>query len=269
MPVPFTRTLSLRDLGSRPFGSPSLLFLVGSKIENVLGQTYSSKESNGLEGDVKFPPLVTVLCQTWQGMVVVVPSFAVSQDRNPPEVAAVVSGLVVLVSPHVGSRVDEPGHVQDSDHSNANGPNQPGNRQALAVDHVADASECCAEDQVDRQEELLEEHQAFVFDQVGNPMVCKGFEVAVVGGEGEPEHVSPPRSIVRRVWVPGLIAVGMVLAVVGCPGDRSTFASQNAEEGQRVLNPSGDFESRVGQQVVLSQADAQATVDPVDEHAQE
>ena len=45
-------------------------------------------------------------------MVIVVPTFAICNDRHPPKVFAIVGSLIVSVSPDVTGRVDNPGAVE-------------------------------------------------------------------------------------------------------------------------------------------------------------
>ena len=184
------------------------------------------KQSNDHESHVKFPPLVTVLSQSWVCVVIVVPAFAVSDDRDKPIVSAVVSCLVVLVSPHVGCGINKPSCVHHGHHSYANHPNKPGYCQGWAADEIANASYQGSECDVNWQEEVLEEHGVLVLQKIRYPFFGVAFRIAIVGGEGQPECVCPPRSIVRRVRVTRLIAVRMMLAMVGCPTDRSTLACQ-------------------------------------------
>lgn len=55
------------------------------------GQTEFLHEPDGVEGNVQFPPFVTVFGHTWMGMVIIVPTFAVGQQGHPPVIAAVVA----------------------------------------------------------------------------------------------------------------------------------------------------------------------------------
>jgi hypothetical protein len=75
----------------------------------------------------KLPPLVTVFGHTWMGMVIVVPTFAVGQQSDPPIIAAVIACFIVAIAPHVTGRVDQPGRMQDENHTQGNRPDQPRN----------------------------------------------------------------------------------------------------------------------------------------------
>ncbi len=77
----------------------TLLFVHAFKVDDVLGQTNRSEQAYDEECHVELPPLMAVLRQAWMSMVVIVPAFTVSDDRDPPKVATVVTRFVVLVAP--------------------------------------------------------------------------------------------------------------------------------------------------------------------------
>src|SRR4051812_42618607 len=105
-----------------------MALLLGDALGDVLdaddvpGEADLFHEPDGPVGHVDFPPAVTLTGDALIGVVVVVPAFVEGEDADPPEVAAVVSGFVVAVTPKVGGRVDEPGDVQHVDHANAETP---------------------------------------------------------------------------------------------------------------------------------------------------
>ena len=78
----------------------------------------------------------------WFGVVVVVPTLAMADQRDQPIVGAVVAGFVIAVPKQMGDRVDGPGPMQHEDGSDRHGPDTPagGITQRLgalpATDHV-------------------------------------------------------------------------------------------------------------------------------------
>lgn len=73
----------------------------------------------------------------------------------------------------------------------------------------------------------------------------------------------------RGVRVTWLIAVGVVFAVICGPANRSTFAGENTAEGKGVLDPVWYDETGMGEKSVVSQADTEATVHPVEDHTED
>ena len=77
-----------------------------------------------MPSDVELPPLVTVFGHPRIGVMIVVPTLAVSDDGDKPVVAAVIGGFIVAITPDVGRTVDHPSRVQDGNQANKQSPNQ-------------------------------------------------------------------------------------------------------------------------------------------------
>lgn len=174
----------------------TLFFFHAGDIDDVFGETTRAKQPDDLVGHVELPPLVTVLRQAWQRMVVVVPAFTVGQDSDPPQIAAVVARFVVFVPPDVRGGVHEPRHVEDGDHAQANGPYQPRNGISGAAVEVSHADDRSTYGQMNGQEETFEIHEEAILHEIGDPVTDIAVKVTIVGRERQPEHVCPPGSIV-------------------------------------------------------------------------
>jgi len=57
-------------------------------------------------------------------VMVVVPSFAKSQERYPPAITRIVTGLESGPTPQVRSRIDEPGRMKREGKTQKNPPQQ-------------------------------------------------------------------------------------------------------------------------------------------------
>ena len=58
----------------------------------------------------------------WEGVMIVVPSFAVTQDATDQIVSRVIVGLVFALAKYVTYRVDRPGDVMHQEHSHQPAP---------------------------------------------------------------------------------------------------------------------------------------------------
>ena len=56
-------------------------------------------------------------------MMVVMPAFAQSDQRDKPIIATVVRGIVIAIAKQVRERVHGPGHVPDYNSTNKDAPN--------------------------------------------------------------------------------------------------------------------------------------------------
>src|SRR5271156_2487477 len=72
---------------------------------HVLGETHLLQQPNSVVVHVEFPPRQSVPYRDWMRMVIVVPSFATGQQRNPPVITGLIAGRKAPRSPHVGGRV--------------------------------------------------------------------------------------------------------------------------------------------------------------------
>src|SRR5688572_18452498 len=74
----------------------------------------------------------------WIGMVIVVPAFAVGQQRDPPVIAALVRRLIVAVAPHVAGRIYEPRAVQYEHQPNEHPPDHERPTEIRSLSEIAD-----------------------------------------------------------------------------------------------------------------------------------
>ncbi len=93
-------------------------------------------------------------------VVVIVPSFAESQQRHPPTVARILAGLEALLAPEVRRRVDEPGRVQADGDAKENPPHH----------HAppAEIEERKSQDDEWHKVEAIEPDMEAIFHQVGS-----------------------------------------------------------------------------------------------------
>ncbi len=81
--------------------------------DNLLRQANQLEQFDKGIGQIDFPPSVSMSGTRRRGMMIVVPAFAIGQQCNPPRVPAQVAGVVVLITPAMCGRVNEPGDVPD------------------------------------------------------------------------------------------------------------------------------------------------------------
>ncbi|CAD78147.1 hypothetical protein-transmembrane prediction [Rhodopirellula baltica SH 1] len=241
----------------------SLLFSNGAVIDHIPNQSHGSEQFDRLPSDVEFPPLVTVLGHTWVSVVVVVPAFTVSHDRDQPVIAAIVGGFVVLVAPHVRCTVDHPSRMQNSDQADEHAPNQHRDAEFPTAESIADAEQGKRSNDVNWQEQHVKGSHRWVFVQVRNPTSQISVAVTVVRVESEPENVTPNSTVVRRVRITFEVTVCVVFSVVGDPIKRRSFSGKTANGSERVSHPVVSLHASVGQQAVIAEANPEAASDPV------
>jgi hypothetical protein len=78
----------------------------------------------------------------------------------------------------------------------------------------------------------------------------------------------PPWTIMRRMRITRLIAVGMMLAMVRCPTDRPPFSSQRTKKCKHPPQPQRCFQACMGQLSVIPKTNPKATGQPVEENPQ-
>src|SRR5262249_11141878 len=93
---------------------------------DIGGQAQGGQREDGQIGDIQLPPAVAVRGRALVGVVVVVPALAVGDERNEPVVAAVLSGVVRLVSEQVAEGVHAPGDVPDQHSTDNDAPDDNG-----------------------------------------------------------------------------------------------------------------------------------------------
>ena len=74
----------------------------------------------------------------------------------------------------------------------------------------------------------------------------------------EPEHVAPPRAVVRRMRIARLVAMSMMLAMVGDPGESGAFAGKSADQRKQPFHRPIGLKAAVRQHPMEAEADAQS-----------
>ena len=180
-----------------------------------------------------------------EGVVVVVPGLAEGRDRDQRQVARLVGGLEVAVAEDVAERVDAVGEVVEDEDADQAAPEQAGEAgEEGAADHPAERE---GEQQADDRpvdEGAVDPADDRVLEQVGREALL----VAALGVDEEPAHVgveeaaqgaAPAVAVVDvgAVRVALLVGEGVVLAVVGDPGDDRALDRGRAEDRQQAVQP--------------------------------
>ena len=92
------------------------------------------------------------------GVVVIVPAFAVSQQRDPPQVRRPVASRVRAITPDVARGIDQPGRMEHEDRPDEPAPDQPA--------HAAD--------RVQRRQTARAETQSGIARASDGPGLCRG-----------------------------------------------------------------------------------------------
>jgi hypothetical protein len=98
-----------------------------------------------------------------------------------------------------------------------------------------------------------------VFENVGRVLLDQVAMPALTEIGHEPQHVAPPSSVARRMGIAFLVAVDVVFAVIGNPGQRRAFARQTTQKRQQPTHRSIGLEAAVREQPVVAHANAQRT----------
>ena len=109
---------------------------------------------------------MTVLGNPLERVVVVVPSFSERDQSDPPEVSAVVSRLVVFITPHVRRRVDTPSDVQHIDQSHKHPPDDERDSRVQIPATPANTEDDHAEKQMPPQKRSVQQPHERLFHQV-------------------------------------------------------------------------------------------------------
>src|ERR1700691_780920 len=157
--------------------------------------------------------------------------------------------------------VDDPGGMKSHNSTQENAPQH----QAKATD----SEEHPCEDSHRQKMVLRQPDMKFVLGQIGDV----AFERLNVLAQGiarqDPTRMSPPLAVARRMRIPFLVRVLMVLTMDGDPQQRASFQSRHAANGKKVLKPLGRREGAMGEQPVIANAQAQAPGGPVEEERDE
>src|SRR5277367_338262 len=76
--------------------------------------------------EVNLVPLQTVAGRDGMGMMVIVPTFAESEQRHPPAIGRSIPGLKAARAPKMRRGVDQPGGVESHHGAQKNAPQQEG-----------------------------------------------------------------------------------------------------------------------------------------------
>jgi hypothetical protein len=228
---------------------------------DVPGQADEAECGDAVPVGVELVPGEAVARGLWMGVVVVVPAFAEGEKCDPEAVAGGVRCGEAARTPHVGCRVDQPGGVQADDGAQEDAPEYAG----PSSDEVEDYRE----DGVGHPVPAADPDVELVLAQFGNEGE-KFVRVGVHGAAGdEPAHVGPEAAVVGRVRVACLVGVLVMHAVDGYPEDGAALHGEGGADGEEVLHPLGSFVSAVGEQAVVSHADAESAGDPPEREGDE
>jgi hypothetical protein len=93
-------------------------------VNDIPSQAEESHHSNRRERDIVFPPFMTMFRHPGIGVMIVVPSFSVGQQCHPPGISTLIGCLIVSITPHVTSGINEPRGMHDTNQSHARAPSQ-------------------------------------------------------------------------------------------------------------------------------------------------
>ena len=114
---------------------------------------------------------------------------------------------------------------------------------------------------------LADPEMKLIFAKIGNVSQKIG-AVVMKGLPGKnPTHVRPEAAVARGVRIARLVGQLMMNAMRGHPEDRTAFQRQRGADGQNIFQPLGALVAAMGQQTVITHADAQAARNPVHNHA--
>src|SRR5450432_1748504 len=212
-----------------------------------------------VEGDVEFPPVESLAHRGRIVMVVVMPSLAQRDDREPHVVAAGIPGLVALAPENVRQRIDGVGSVIDSNGGNEESPHQhlpsvgaQAGRRAL--EQHSQQKDADPENGRHGDIETVQEAQLGVLEQILHPGKVRG----KVFMRHEPPHVAPKESVLhRRMHVIRLIRVDMVVAMVCRPPNGPALHGRGAQQSEDELPDARSLEGAVRKIAMLEARDGE------------
>ena len=210
---------------------------------------------------VELVPLEAVEGRAREGVVVVVPGLAERERREPRDVGRVVVVVEPAKAVEVADRVDAPRDVVHEEEAHGAAPEQAHQRGVGgAADRPAEAvGNRQGGEQPDREEAADHAHAA-VLEQVGR--VLAGLGAAVVHehpAEVGVVEAAEARAVadVRRMRIALLVGMGVMLAMVGDPGDHGALDGERAGDGKRIGGGLVGGERAMGQQAVIADRDAE------------
>jgi hypothetical protein len=227
---------------------------------DFFGEADFAEDPDAVVVDVELVPGEAVAGADGMGVVVVVPAFAAGEKSDPPVIAGVVLSLEAALAPEVGGGVDEPSGVEaDGDAEEGS----PEDHAHCADDVMAGTGNGCAKDELEDASDdqgnivvFAEPDVDGVLGEVGGVTAEQG-GFGVKGATGEdPAGVGPPGAVVRSVGIAFLIGVLMMDAMGGYPEDGTALEGEAAAHGDEVLDPLGGAVAAVGEQAMVSHANA-------------
>ena len=195
--------------------------------------SHPDHEPGGIEG----PAAHAMRGGGGERVVVVVPGLAKRERHEPEQVARLVVRLEATPPEEVAERVDAVGHVVHHQHAHPAAPEQPGQgRRERAADRIAERERQREPAERPDQEGAVDPAHHGVVHEVGRIAAPR----PALGVNEEPAHVRVDQALegalpaalvphVGAVRIALLVREGVVLAVVGDPGDHRTLDRHRAE----------------------------------------
>src|ERR1700728_1558344 len=215
--------------------------------------------------DIELAPAEAMEGGGGESVVVVVPRLAQGEGREPGEVARMVARVVAAPPEEVAQRIDRVGDVVQHEHPHGTAPQQscqpgcPGSANRVAEPEGRD-------EPTDRpyEEGLVDEGHDRVGDQIGRV----SFAVTAGGVDEQPADVCVGQTAqgtaqtcavihVRAVGVTVTVGEGVVLAVVGDPGDDWSLDRGRTEHREDEAQSRACLKRSVGKQAVKADRDAE------------
>jgi MFS family permease len=247
-------------------GRPSLE--MGIRRHHVGGKADAFQEADGQPGVVDLPPAMAVPRRARIGVVVIVPAFAVGDQPDDEVVAAVLVGLVVPISPHMGHRVDRPRDVPDQDRAyeyaeHQNAQSRHGRRCRRFSRQPGDGEACTEEHR--HLQEIDPDQPIMAFERDVEPVAQNVPGIAFVDSQPrelrlmdqDPADVAPEEAGQRRVRVRLFVGELMMAAVNGDPARRRFLQAGHRDDDHGVLEPFGTFQAAMGEKSVIAKVDAE------------
>src|SRR4029077_1109868 len=237
-----------------------------SDPDDVPGGADPLKEPDRRGRWIDLPLLHAVYGRGREGMVAVVPGLTEGRDRQPGQVPRLVSRLEVALAEHVAERVDRVRDVVQDHHPYRAPPEQPGDAgHDRAADRPTEEEGGDEPRHRPEQEGPVDIADDWVLEQVRREAL---FGTALRVDE-EPAEVSVEKPLelrpnalpvpdVRAVGIALLIGEGVVLAVVGDPGDDRALDRGRAEHGEHRTGPGPGLEGPVGEEAMEADRDPEA-----------
>ena len=188
-------------------------------------------------------------------VMVVVPSFAKRQQRDPPTVARIVAGFEPRLPPQMRGGIDQPGSVEGQ-----------GQTEEYSPQHYAPTSEHKEHQPQHDQRDVIEAVKpdvVAILDQIRSVALDRGVIVIMRGAAQNPTDVRPPAAIARRMRVAGLVSVRMMDAMRRNPLNRATLDRQHAAGYEEIFDQFRHFVTTMSDQPVKAHADTKTAGHPV------